>query len=239
MVERPISMSPFLGQIPETARGVVNALVPEKGSLIQKIARNSMSCDADGTSSGLFVTMSRVNHDCLGNCDHHYSSGRGVKILVASRTIRRGEEILFSYVCGKKSAKRKQCLQEHYGFTCTCCVRKNQSQDTDLDRMIDLDESILTFGSMGQTEQAIRKGNLLLALYEKYSRSSWSEHRTYYDLFQVAVTKRMTVKDAKRYMQKAYEAALRFTSDEEDESVRQMKGFVDFPESHRNYLLLG
>lgn len=107
-----------------------------------------------------------------------------------------------------------------------------------MDHMLELDESILMFGSMGRVAQAIRKGQRLLELYDKYNQSSWLYHRTYYDLFQVSVTKRSTLKDAKTYIRKAYEAASSFLSDEQDENVVKMKGLADSPESHRNYLLL-
>jgi hypothetical protein len=69
--------------------------------------------------------------------------------------------------------------------------------------------------------------------------SSWLYHRTYYDLFQVAVTKRSKLKDAKMYIRKAYEATSSFISDDQEKSVMKMKGFVASPESHHNYLLLG
>lgn len=242
MVERPIlfNPNPITATVPEMAKEKVNDLVPKGGPLIQTIARNSMSCSDDGKTSGLFITMSRVNHDCVGNSDHYFNTRCGVKILVASRTIRRGEEIAFCYASNSPStAERKRTLQQHYKFNCTCPTCQDKDAEAELDRMQELDHSILELGSMGRVEQAIRKGQLLLQLYDKYNASSQSYHRTYYDMFQVAVTKRSTLKDAKLYIRKAHEAVSSYVSDDQEESVVKMKGFVDSPESHRNYLLLG
>uniref|UniRef100_A0A7R9ZGI6 MYND-type domain-containing protein n=1 Tax=Pseudictyota dubia TaxID=2749911 RepID=A0A7R9ZGI6_9STRA len=109
MAERPILRAPFLQQAPASARDAVAALVPHGGSLEEKIGRNSMACDdsADGSNGGLFIIMSRVTHDCLGNSIHHFSDRLQVKILVASKAILAGEEIAFSYE-PRTSTNRRQ-----------------------------------------------------------------------------------------------------------------------------------
>lgn len=60
---------------PPRARGAVDELLPLEGSLADKIRTNAFSCgedDNENHKTGLFITMSRVNHSCLGNCDHLY-----------------------------------------------------------------------------------------------------------------------------------------------------------------------
>jgi hypothetical protein len=93
---------------------------------------------------------------------------------------------------------------------------------------------------MGQIDQAIRKGKALIQIYDKLNESSWSYKRTYYDMFQLAITKRKYLKDGLEYIRRAHEAALAFISDKDKELVRKMKSLVDSPsrQSHRNYLLL-
>ena len=137
MMERPILFNPNATTVavPDTAKDKVNDLVPKDGSLAQTIARNSMSCSDDGGSSGLFITMSRVNHDCMGNSNHYFNTRRGVKILVASKRISRGEEITFSYGASKLSTERKQILQRQYKFTCVCSTCQDSNKENDLDRM--------------------------------------------------------------------------------------------------------
>jgi hypothetical protein len=78
----------------------------------------------------------------------------------------------------------------------------------------------------------------LLKLYDKYNMSSWHYHRTYYDLFQLAVTKRKSLQRASAYIRKAYDAVLAFSHDETYECVQKMKSLTDSPQIHRNYLLL-
>jgi hypothetical protein len=106
-------------------------------------------------------------------------------------------------------------------------------------RSRELDKEIMQCGSMGQIDLAIRKGKALLQIYDKLNESSWRYQRIYYDLFQVAITKKKYLKDGLEYIRKAHEVALAFTSDKDNEWVSQMKSLVDSPSSHRNYLLLG
>lgn len=238
MMERPILMNPYdfnWDSVPLSARSKVESLAPLDGTLMVQVLRNSISCGDD--SSGIFLTMSKVNHDCLGNSCHLYLENRLVKILVATRAISKGEEILFSY-SHKCSFERKGILLDFYKFRCACKVCSDPTVENDLDLMIRLDEEILILGSVGSVEVAIRKGRRLLELKRKYKTGSWWEFRTFYDLFQLAVTKRSTLRDAKQFIQKAYDSALRFTRDPEYSTVQQAKQLICAPESHRNYLIL-
>jgi hypothetical protein len=79
---------------------------------------------------------------------------------------------------------------------------------------------------------------VIVEIYDKLNMSTWLYQRTYYDLFQVAITKKKYLKDGLVYIRKAHEAALTFTSDKDNDMVRKMKSYVDNPSSHRNYLIL-
>lgn len=64
--------------------------------LQRKFTNNAMGLgDVDGTS-GLFLTIAKVNHDCVGNSEHYYLAEHGLMLLVATATIAVGEEITFS-----------------------------------------------------------------------------------------------------------------------------------------------
>lgn len=129
MVERPFffmnnarSIHLSDSAIPSAAQPAVEALSPLGGSIVDKVMRNRLSVgnDIERGDSALFVTMSRVNHDCTGNTDHSYHEHRGVKILVASCDVEKGEEITFSYVA---YIPREQCRMRlflAYGFRCNC-----------------------------------------------------------------------------------------------------------------------
>lgn len=254
MAERPIMQFPTpssrLGydllneeSVPVSARSAVLNLHPPNGSLGDKFLLNCMSLtdnDKEGDDiTGLFIRMSRVNHDCLGNSLHRYMENRNVKILVASRDIEEGEEITFSYTQQADARTRKVMLRINYKFTCRCSVCTNPDLEAELERMRELDDAILSLGSQGKVELAMQKGKALIKLYDKIGISSWLYQRTYYDLYQVAITKRNSYKEGINFINKAYESALAFTSDEQNETVVRTKSFVTAPSSHRNHLLLG
>ena len=249
LAERPLLkwqschlMSFSLSKVPESARKTVAALLPTQGSLNEKMLRNGMACTDDdvGGETGLFVSMSRINHECMPNSDHYFLHHRGVKILVASRSIRKGEQVTISYTPKYKPRDaRRAHLAHNYRFQCNCSVCNDPTLEQKLNRAHEMDESILHLGSAGKAEAALRKGRLLIQIYDELSFSSWLYHRTYYDLFQVAIIRNRSVREGRKYIRLAYESALAYTSDKQDPSVKQMQGFVESPESHRNYLILG
>jgi hypothetical protein len=246
MAERPLlkfpsGSLPKEAGIPGTAKKAFDALHPHGASFRKKVLINGMSCTAASEGegeTGLFVTMSRVNHHCLGNSDHLYLQERDVKILVASRDINEGDEVTFSYVTNTPRTERRMKLSLHYEFVCSCSVCTDEGLEAKLSECLELDDAILRVASLGRVELAIRKGRRLVEIYDEIGVSSWLYQRTFYDLFQVAITKRKYVKDGKKYIRKAYEAVLAFIQDENDPSVQKMKGFMQSPESHRNYLKL-
>ncbi|OEU08979.1 hypothetical protein FRACYDRAFT_249323 [Fragilariopsis cylindrus CCMP1102] len=187
--------------------------------------------------SGLFVHFSRVNHDCIGNSAHYYDPKIGLEILVASHDITAGLEITFSYVGGDDTEERAMKLSLR-GFTCTCLACQTLDVASKLDRMIQLDRNIMVLGSNGHIDESLRAGKALLELYVEFQSSDMMYSRTYYDLFQLAITKRKTLKQGGFFIQKAYEHGLLFYGREENDSVRKYKKYVLNPSSHRNYRVI-
>jgi hypothetical protein len=250
MMERPlfkfksdIRCLPDERDIPEQgAKEAVIALMPHGGSYFEKLLRNGMSCtstsEKQGEYTGLFVNMSRINHDCIGNTDHQYLPHRKVKILVASRCIVQGEDITFLYIIQHMSERRHR-LKADYEFSCNCLACTSPEINAKLLKIAELDSSILELGSMGKGEQALYKGKALLALYDELGMSSYRYHCTLYDMFQIAITKRKHVNDGRGYIRKAYQHVLAYTDDEANETVQKMKRLAASPSSHRNYGVLG
>jgi hypothetical protein len=110
-------------------------------------------------STGLFATMSRVDHHCMGNADHKYLENRDVKILVASRNIQEGEEITISYVYGEGSEERKWRLQADNNFTCSCTVCQNPDLEAKLTRATELDPSIMNWLALGALNKLCGRGS--------------------------------------------------------------------------------
>jgi hypothetical protein len=220
----------------------INKLMPndETSTMLDKYKMNAIGC-GDNEPSGLFITMSRVNHDCIGNSEHYYSNHVGVKILVATCEIKAGDEITFSYRNQETSQMRAKMLKSFYNFVCQCegcCGPKSQLISSDLDQIYELDDRLLSFGQQGQITQAIRCGKQLIELYKKYYPTSNVYSRTYYDLFQMAITKRALQKEAIYYIKMAYENMLNYTEDAQDDRVILYKSYLNNPQSHRNHLIL-
>jgi SET domain len=220
--------------IDERARAAAMALTPNDpgASFSRKFANNSMGCSDEAQSPtsnrGLFLNLSRINHDCLGNTENMYLENRGVTILVACRPSAAREEITISYGDFRFYLENRQAaLFNRYCFWCRYSACTNTSINADLRKMAHLDDETLRVGSMGMTENAM---------------SSWHTFRTHYpgyDMFQMAVTKRKTLPIAKSQIRQAYKDALDFCHDDTWEEVQRMKSFVDAPQSHTNYLLFG
>ena len=230
---------------PESAAWLVDLLVPHDGRFQQKWDRNAMSCTNEdavsGGETGLFLTLSRINHDCLGSADHQFISHRGIKILVASRPIKAGEEVTISYTGGykPKAARVTTLLSYPYLFQCRCSICTNEELEQKLTRVKELDEAILSLGGMGKIEVAMRKGRALISIYEQMGMSSWLYQRTYYDLFQVAITKKKFHREALHFIRKAHEAILAYTKDENHPEAIWFLELLASPQSHRNYRILG
>lgn len=248
IVERPIitvaqrALNPLIPDVPESAKHMVDALMPKNGTFKEKIDRNGISCTdecvVDGLT-GLFLTLSKANHCCLGNSDHQYFDHRRVKILVSSKPIAKGEEITFSYVSSLKWNERKLKLAGYpYLFQCKCVACTSQSVEEKLAKVWKLDDEILRLGGQGKVEMALRKGELLLNLYEELGLSMWLYQRTYYDLFQVCITKQKFLSQGRRYIGMAHQALVAFSKDDQHPEAVRFDDLMKNPHIHRNYLLL-
>lgn len=89
-------------------------------------------------SAALFPTMARSNHSCTPNSEFITRTKLGVQDLVATRSIKKGEEITLSYIpaADEGSDERKvrvNYLLEWYGFQCNChtCCLKGASLKSD------------------------------------------------------------------------------------------------------------
>ena len=156
------------------------------------------------------------------------------KLLVANHAIPAGSEVTFSYACTEPSLERALRLYVR-GFRCTCLACRDPVVGAELDRELQLDQSILQLGLMGKVEEAIRAGELLIKIYDKLQASDKAYSRSYYDLYQIAIMKKSTVELGSKYIQQAYTHALRFYGREENESVRKFKHYLDNPSWHRNH----
>ena len=168
------------------------------------------------------------------NSTHFYDASVGMEALVASDLITAGTEITFSYASKSRTPERIMRMQLR-GFTCSCAACQNPDLAAKLDRVLELDDKIMNLGSYGKAEQAIQSGRSLLRLYDELKASDLLYTRTYYDLFQVAITKQKTVKQGIGFIKEAYKRGLNFYGREENEQVQTYKRYVNNPSLHPSY----
>ena len=129
-----------------------------------KYTNNAISLGNEDQSSGLFLTIAKVNHSCVGNSEHYYLAEHGVMMLVATADISIGEEVTFSYVhdCTSRAQRTTQLL--HWGIVCDCraCVvppHGGASIGAALDQATRLDAKLVAQGTRGHIEKALATGH--------------------------------------------------------------------------------
>ena len=226
----------------------VMALLPEDGDLRAKIALNGMDVGAGfgDDSTGLFITMARVNHACLANAVHFFDADSQVKILVASRAIAKGDEVTVTYVTQEAldaspiKVSRKQLLAMKWHISpCDCRSCQDPDLDRKLDQVAELDKKLMAFGSTAKFDRGLKCGALLIKLYDELQESPLIYARTYYDMFQLAVTRRATLAKAKHYIKLARDNRALFLgpAGKTDDELLRFTSLVDAPQQHRNYLI--
>jgi hypothetical protein len=235
MAERPVTLNDTEHS---TIRSAVMNLAPANWeSLLKKFAINAIGCGDGFTGQRVCITMSRVNHHCVGNTMHWFVPEHGVIILVASRTIQAGEEITFAYVDFLAHPQPTGALRYSWDIHCQCEFCTDGTQREKLIRMHGLDKEIVAYGRTFQFDQAFRAGEELLRLYDEVQDGPFMYARTYYDLFQVAVTRRATLDQAQEYANRAYQEARLFLGDIDTATLCKYRTYAADITKHPAYLI--
>ena len=175
--------------------------------LQRKFTNNAMGLGDADRSSGLFLTIAKVNHSCAGNSEHYYLAEHSLMLLVATTNIAVGEEITFSYVHNCATKHERAVNLKHWGIVCDCraCVvlpGGTASIGAALDKIARLDAKLVAQGSRGHTVKALATGHRLLELYEKSGLGSLMlSSRTYFDMFGLAALEPSMRAEAKQFLQ--------------------------------------
>jgi len=196
--------------------------------------------------------MAYANHSCVPNAVHHsVTAHAGLKMLVASHEIAAGDEISHNYVgvggdgFEGGQADVGQHIQQHWGFICTCIACTDDQLGAKLTQMRLLDRAIIECnasdvrlpGAAARFDEALRQGEELVAMYHEFRFSSVHLARTFYLLFQIAVTRRATLETAKGYIQKARDCRLAFLgAGLADRDLAMFERYVGAPNEHQAYL---
>jgi hypothetical protein len=208
------------------------------GPMVYK--RNSFGLEP---GSGLFVNASRFNHSCMPNCNRYYVHDHKLMVISAGKDIACGDELLISYTREFLKAGF-EIFQKHmmgaWGFQCTCHACSDLSVFTKLVQIERSDDKIMQLGSTGKEKEAFRVGQEIIRLCDEVEATPAQYHRTFYDMFQMAVMQKQTLHIAKECAQKSlanWEISIGGSKKEPSEITRARK-WVETPQEHRLYLHL-
>ncbi|KAA1111491.1 hypothetical protein PGT21_001642 [Puccinia graminis f. sp. tritici] len=192
--------------------------------------------DSDVPFFAVFLTPSRLNHDCRPNTAFHVNSESLEIHMHALRTINPGEEMTISYRDMAQIREQRQEDISHYGFQCTCAhCRMNEAQANESDRrLIRIEElsSKLVDWSEPANEVMLDEADELLELYliERLDNNIADG----YTVASVTYNSFGHTGRARRYATKALASGLtNFGANwEESEPLRQL---AETPEQHWSY----
>ena len=242
LLRKPYRPSPDAG-LAESESAALRALTPADGGLLAKMLNNQMGCGSDDDDdSGVFVTMSRINHSCMPNAEHYFSDKDKVKRVFACRDIQAGEEICIAYIDSftVPTSQRRQQLQARYGINCRCAACLQPELAAQLDRLVELDGAVPQLAQQPRTlHMAIAKGEEVIKLLDSVQSSLTSYARAYYDLFQISILKPGKYHaQAVQYIKSAAEYGVNVFGDGEPQTLRY-QALAANPQQHRNYGLMG
>ena len=218
---------------PLSVRQAFFKLAPGTGTLQTTFDTNLVRINPAGGDSGIFINFSRANHSCLGNCEHEFLEDHGAMIMIASRDIKAGDEICFSYLDGAKAKDRKQKLIDNWGFECKCKACLDDSLSAKMELIDLLDARLFEEIKKGETAKCLKIGEQLMKLYDQLDASERFYCRTYFDLYQAAIQKKEFYNLAVQFIEKAYETSLAYYG-YQHEAVRNNKALLANPSSHPN-----
>ena len=64
--------------------------------------------------------IAKLNHSCMPNVKFEFNRSNCCMYVISIRNIKKGEEIVDSYLENKNIKNHKNYLYEHYGFSCDC-----------------------------------------------------------------------------------------------------------------------
>jgi hypothetical protein len=220
---------------------VVAQLMPIDGTLVEKERLNSLSHEG---VSRIAARVSRANHSCNSNAFHWSDETFKVIVLVARKDIQPGEEITISYTNFDDISQTlssnfaRGILENKWGIICPSdCYCRQDSVNSLVAKMKALDRSVYDKLSSGNANDALTDVKKLLSLYGTTNLVDMNLQRTYYDAFQVCITKRKTLRQGLEYLKKSTNI-MSFIVHPDSEDLIRFKDLLVHPEHHRSHLLL-
>jgi SET domain len=254
MVERPLMLLPppgtkesdeqrhaQLSRLSASEMAAFRELAPAGGTDLQKYNANACDCcDVGPGVCGIFLAISRANHDCLATCSF-WRDKQNVQRLVALRAICAGEEIAIAYTPetslvegeARKPAERRAHLKG-YGFCCACTACTDSRTAEKVARLGEVHHQLEELLHSEQFDAAMRAGEESLQLIDEPQLGPAWRTLVYGDLFQVAILREATLPAAKRYAALCAEHAAAYYGAESETAV-EYRRYANQPEAHFAY----
>jgi hypothetical protein len=188
-----------------------DSLAEEPESLLDaKFDLNAIRCESSqpGQSiSGLFIHISRCNHECQPNAQLYYLPQQRVQVLIACKPhIRQGEEITISYIKinHEDDTVALFILREKWKFVCQCLACRDQEVRWKMKEVSRYQRDMIALTKQHKFEDAMTTGETILSLYQELACYSPAWYwKTYYELFQIAAIQSSTLSRTLQYIEKA------------------------------------
>jgi len=102
--------------------------------------------------------------------------------------------------------------------------------------MRQLEDDILKWGNAGNVEKMLLTGYALIKIFEELGHSQRMVARTYYDMYQLAISKEKYYKRAVELIKLSYQNCWAYFG-YDCEEVRDRASYAGDPKSHCNYLM--
>lgn len=231
MVDKVI-MTEATDTVSACAKWAIDQLTPLGGTMADKWAKNAWT-------TGMFVTGSRINHECIGNCDmgQLLGSAEGTWCYHAVRDILAGEEVTIAYL---PISLTPQTLE--WGFRCLCRVCTDDEITPLVAELIRLYTQTYRYWdnpSGGAADSIyLEKSHRIIELYDLLQIAPERYMFTYYDMFQFCVRNPQTLDEGLGYLKLAYESMLlMFGGKVIGRGLLGLQKFINDPTKHRLYLI--
>lgn len=153
---------------------------------------NCLPLGSGSNFSGIFPTISRINHSCAPNVYHSWSDVNKVETIYAVKDIEENEEILTSYIdlYVDKATRQKQ-LKKLFRFECGCelcskSVTENKKSDIRRKILSQLDEEVASL-AWSMPDKAVTKAEQMLKYLKDEDMYYMANYvgRVCYDVFQI------------------------------------------------------
>ena len=130
-------------------------------------------------------------------------------------------------------------MKKTFGFECACevCTTDGELRGKILE-CLERDDAIFSSASSGRVRQAVSLGLEQIRMYDEIGMSLKLYQRTYYDLFQAAITEKRTVDRGRAFVRKAAECLAAICGEGNEEGIERFLQLARHPELHRNYLCI-